>query len=144
MTRAPLLPAIILALGCSSSEPAPAPAPDVGYDPFETSGATGTYGTREETCARITGALTKRASELGCGTVIGATCPKYVDDLEATQGVAGKCMEYDLGTVTNCEARIASYVACADFNSKPCQLTLRQSATATCTGAAVDAASEGG
>jgi len=144
MMRAHVLLAAILAGGCGSSDPETSPPADTGVDPFATTGASGTFGSREDACARVAAALNARAGALGCGTLIGATCPKIVDDLEAKAGVAGKCMEYDLGSVANCEARIASYTSCADFNSgKACQLVLRQSATAVCA-PATDAASEGG
>lgn len=138
--------ALPLALfGCSSSTPEPAPADTGGADPFGTTGATGVFGTRDDACTRVVAALNKRATELGCN-LLSAKCPDMVDDLEQRAGVAGQCMDYDLGTVTNCEARIATYSACSDFQEKGCQLGLRRSLTNYCStaDAGQDAPSEGG
>jgi len=141
MTRAFLLMACILAAGCGSSDPEPVTAADTGSDPFESSGANGTFGSRNDACTRVASALNNRATAVGC-PLVGATCPRIVDELEARAGVAGQCMEYDLGTVANCEARISTYTTCADFETKGCQLGLRKSDPANCS--APDAGADGG
>jgi hypothetical protein len=94
----------------------------------------------------VVAALTKRAAEIPDCTLVGVSCPALVDKLEVQAGAAGKCMEYDLGTVANCEARIATYESCSDFE-KGCPLVLRQSmgtCTSTADAGATDAPSEGG
>jgi len=148
MTRALTLSIVLGVVGCGGSSADPTPEADTGTDPFGTTGASGTYGSRSEACARVATALNDRAAALGCKLAVTPSCPAIVDDLEQRAGVTGQCMEYDLGTVANCEARVASYTSCADF-SKGCQLGLRASATASCTTADAgaetnDAAAEGG
>jgi hypothetical protein len=132
--------------GCSSSSSSePAAADTGGADPFATTGSNGTFGNRDDACKRVVDALNARGTELGCA-LTDAKCPDMVDDLEQRAGVAGQCMEYDLGTVANCEARIATYTTCADFASKGCQLLLRPSPSNNCAtaDAGQDAPSEGG
>ncbi len=149
MTCALALSIALAAVGCGGSSADPTPEADTGTDPFGTTGASGTYGSRSDACVRVASALNDRAAALGCNLAVKPSCPAIVDDLEARAGVTGQCMEYDLGTVANCEARVASYTTCADF-AKGCQLGLRASATASCATAdagaetASDAAAEGG
>jgi hypothetical protein len=146
MMRAFLFAIALIALpGCGSSSAEPTTADTGGADPFATSGASGVFGDRNAACARVASALNSRGAAIGCA-LSAAKCPDMIDDLEQRAGVSGQCMEYDLGTVANCEARIAAYAACTDFAAKPCQLGLRQSLTNNCatSDAGSDAPSEGG
>jgi hypothetical protein len=132
MTRALTLSiALTMLAGCGSSDSNPATTSDTGVDPFATSGASGGFGERGAAWARIATAMATRATALGCN-LAGATCPLILDTLEQNAGVAGQCLEYDLGTIANCEARIATYASCADFAAKGCQLQLRPSTSSSC------------
>lgn len=149
MTRAAIV--CFLLAGCGSSaddKPTTSGPPAV----FSTTGATGVYGDRSVACDRVAAALKAKASTLMCTLSPEPACPALVDQLEQSSGLpAGSCVQYDLGTVENCEQRIATYTTCADFASKGCQLGIRKCSgptdagvTDTSTDSASDAVSEGG
>lgn len=146
--------ACLFLLGCSSSDDGK--TPDAGdQSVFATTGATGTYGDRSAACDRVVAALKAKEAALGCKLSPEPSCPALVDNLELSGRLpAGSCVEYDLGTVENCEKRVATYTACTDFASKGCQLGIRKCSGVTDAGAdtkmdapieaATDSASEGG
>jgi hypothetical protein len=137
--------AFLFLVGCSSAEPAA--TPDGGNQAvFGTTGATGVYGDRSASCDRVVAALKAKAAALGCSLAPEPACPAMVDQLELSAGLpVGSCVQYDLGTIDNCEQRIATYTTCNDFASKACQIGLRKcSGTTTDAGtdAAMDAATD--
>lgn len=145
MTRYALVLACLPLVACSSPRVDGGDQPAAEPDKFADAGATGLYGSRATACDRITAAMNAKADELGCTLDPKPECPAYVDRLETSQGLAGRCMEYDLGTVATCEQRIAAYTQCSEFGTSPCRLTLRESKTGTtCADAGADAPSEGG
>lgn len=131
--------ACLLLAGCSS---AAEPTPVVGNQAvFATNGASKTYGDRQAACERVVTALTTRSKALDCALTPPPACPALVDQLEIAGGLpAGSCVEYDLGTVENCEQRIATYATCDEFASKGCQLGIRRCPTSTDAG--VDSAAD--
>lgn len=145
MMRVALVLACVPLLACSSPRVEAVDDAAVGPDKFADAGATGAFGDRATACNRITAAMNAKAGELGCTLAPAPECPAYVDRLETSQGLGGRCMEYDLGTVGTCEQRIAAYTQCSDFSTSPCKLTLRESKSgSTCADAGADAPSEGG
>ena len=146
MKRVALVLACVPLMACSSPGSEPTTDAATGPDPFADAGATGAFGDRASSCVRITSAMNKKAEELGCTLTPTPECPAYVDRIETSQGLAGRCIEYDQGTVATCELRIAAYKACSDFSTSPCRLTIRESKSgSSCADAGVsDAPSEGG
>ena len=136
--------------GCSSA--GAEPTADAGNQaPFATNGASKTYGDRLAACERVASALRTKSEALKCALTPPPACPALVDDVEIRGGLpAGSCVEYDLGTVENCEQRIATYTTCEEFASKGCQLGIRRCPTGsdagldTASDVAPDSTSDGG
>lgn len=129
-----------VAASCSSSSSSPGPTPGDGTDPFSVpeAGANGSYGTRDQACAKYVAALTAKAAALtpACTFANEPKCPDTLLDFES-KSFPGQCVQsYDLGTVDNCVARIGKYTACADFSTRQCELRVKLDPTGkSCPGA---------
>ncbi len=132
------LPVALFSLGvldaCSSSSTAD--TPDTGPigcppDPFVVDGIDKIKTDRLAACNRYVAALNAKAEALHCGFITPPTCPKVIEDFEASfrAGYPGVCIDgYSVGSLANCECRIATYTSCADFSAagKLCKLAVIQ------------------
>jgi len=119
------LAGLITMAACSSSsggDTGPGTGPSgCPADPFGTTGLDTVKTDRLTFCNGYVSAITTKATALGCALQTTPTCPKVMDDFEATLSVpACQVVGYSQGTLTNCECRIAAYTTCDDFASKPC------------------------
>jgi hypothetical protein len=96
-------------------------------------GGTGSPRDEDEACARIRDAEEDKRKKLNCPDLERASCPEYV------RPAGGGCWTYPEQSVSACETKIRSYVACADFEDQPCILTATPADASAC-----DGASEGG
>ncbi|GAC1353832.1 MAG: hypothetical protein NVSMB47_06940 [Polyangiales bacterium] len=100
-------------------------------NPFATNGLDLVKTDRTSACARYVAALKTRAEALHCALNPIPECPTVLDDFETNLKKANPdvCIEgYSAGSIANCECRVASYTACGDFASKPCELGVLQPA----------------
>jgi hypothetical protein len=124
----PLTFAAFLGAACSSSETPAA-------DPFANSGLDSVPITKAEACARYVAALQRKAESIPCSLAPAPACPDILDQFEANaiKSNPGLCIgAYSNGSITNCEARIATYKTCADFSSKPCIIGIIPAAPGSC------------
>jgi hypothetical protein len=77
-------------------------------------------------CSRIRDAEEDKRRNLNCPDLGRPRCPEYV------RPAGGGCWTYAEGSVSACEAKIGSYVACADFDDQPCILTATPADASLC------------
>jgi len=98
-------------------------------------GGKGTPVGEDEACSRIRNAEEAARRSLNCPDLERPRCPEYV------RPAGGGCWTYPEQSVSACESKIRSYVACADFDDQPCILTATPADSSECTG---ETPSEGG
>lgn len=79
-------------------------------------------------CARIRKAEEDTRKKLNCPDLERPRCPEYV------RPAGHGCWTYPEQSVSACEDKIASYVACADFGDQPCILTATPADVLQCEG----------
>jgi hypothetical protein len=101
--------------------------PSIGARPGATQqGGEGSPVDEDETCSRIRDAEEDKRRALNCPDLERPRCPDYVRPL------GGGCWTYAEQSVSACEAKIRSYVACADFDDQPCIVTATPADASAC------------
>lgn len=107
--------------GVKDDQPAIAARPGATQE-----GGKGTPVAEDEACDRIHDAEESKRKNLNCPDLGRASCPEYV------RPAGGGCWTYPEQSVAACEAKIRSYVACADFDDQPCILTATPASASEC------------
>jgi hypothetical protein len=98
--------------GVKNDQPAVAARPGATQE-----GGKGSPVDEDATCARIRKSEEDKRRSLNCPDLERPRCPDYV------RPAGGGCWTYAEESVSACEAKIGSYVACADFDDQPCIVT---------------------
>jgi hypothetical protein len=91
-------------------------------------GGKGTPVDEGEACSRIRQSEEDTRRDLNCPDLERPRCPDYV------RPAGGGCWTYAEQSVSACEVKIGSYVACADFDDQPCILTATPVDASLCAG----------
>jgi hypothetical protein len=103
--------------------------PSIAARPGATqAGGKGTPVGEAAACSRLRKAEEDTRRSLNCPDLERPRCPDYV------RPAGGGCWTYAEQSLSACEAKIESYVACADFDDQPCVLTATPADASLCGG----------